>query len=175
MQLAGMRTHRLIPYSEEFLILTCPNTRTKYAKLDAARGVVVNGLRYYHPLMRFSKEAGKPVEVRYEPFDMSRAYALFGFRNTSGQLARRGRDIHFARYHVENKEERIAFVAALKYLLERVPLEVDLNTSLSRWRWWATGCVGCIGVLKDWLVDIVAATLIQNGTSLTEVVLTRTR
>ena len=76
MQLAGMRTHRLIPYSEEFLILTCPTTRTKYAKLDAARGVVVNGLRYYHPLMRFSKEAGKPVEVRYEPFDMSRAYAF---------------------------------------------------------------------------------------------------
>jgi len=76
MQLAGMRTHRLIPYSEEFLILTCPTTRTKYAKLDAARGVVVNGLRYYHPLMRFSKEAGKPVEVRYEPFNMSRAYAF---------------------------------------------------------------------------------------------------
>jgi len=101
-------------------------------------------------------------------------YALFGFRNTSGQLARRGRDIHFARYHVEDKEERIAFVAALKYLLERVPLEVDLNTSLSRWRWWATGCVGCIGILKDWLVDAVAAMLIQNGTSLTETVLTRT-
>ncbi|GHO90189.1 hypothetical protein KSF_002370 [Reticulibacter mediterranei] len=59
-------------------------------------------------------------------------YALFGFRNMSGQLARRGRDIHFARYHVDNKEERIAFVAALKYLLERVPLEVDLNASLSR-------------------------------------------
>src|SRR5712691_4273659 len=38
-------------------------------------------------------------------------YALFGFRNTSGQLARRGRDIHFARYHVEDKEERKAFVA----------------------------------------------------------------
>lgn len=36
----------------------------------------MNGLRYYHPLMLFSKEAGKPVEVRYEPFDMSRAYAF---------------------------------------------------------------------------------------------------
>jgi hypothetical protein len=101
-------------------------------------------------------------------------YALFGFRNTSGQLARRGRDIHFARYHVEDKEERIAFVAALKYLLERVPLDVDLNTLLSRWRWWASGCVGCIGVLKDWLVDAVAATLVQKGTSLTEEILTRT-
>ncbi|WP_040447110.1 hypothetical protein [Ktedonobacter racemifer] len=69
---------------------------------------------------------------------------------------------------------KFTFVAALKYLLERVPLEVDLNTSLSRWRWWATGCVGCIGILKDWLVDAVAATLIQNGTSLTEAVLTAT-
>src|SRR6266571_614275 len=67
-------------------------------------------------------------------------YALFGFRNTSGQLARRGRDIHFARYHVENKDERTDFVAALKYLL----------------------------------VDAIAATLVQKGTSLTEAILTRT-
>ncbi len=101
-------------------------------------------------------------------------YVLFGFRNTSGQLARRGRDIHFARYHVEDKEERTAFVAALKYLLERIPLEVDVPALLSRWRWWASGCVGCIGVLKDWLVDGVAATFVQNGTSLTEEILTRT-
>jgi putative transposase len=76
MQLAGMRTHRLIPYSEEFLILTCPTTRIGSAKLDAARGVVVNGLRYYNPLMRFSREAGKQIEVRYEPFDMSLIYAF---------------------------------------------------------------------------------------------------
>jgi DNA polymerase III delta prime subunit len=101
-------------------------------------------------------------------------YALFGFRNTSGQLARRGRDIHFARYHMESKEERTAFVAALKYLLERVPLTCDLSALLSRWRWWASGSVGCIGVLKDWLVDAVAATLVQQGTSLTEDILTRT-
>jgi putative transposase len=76
MQLAGLRTHRLISYSEEFLILTCPTTRTRYAKLDAARGVVVNGLRYSHPLMRSSREVGSRVEVRYEPFDMSIAYAF---------------------------------------------------------------------------------------------------
>jgi DNA polymerase III delta prime subunit len=100
-------------------------------------------------------------------------YALFGFRNTSGQLARRGRDIHFARYHVEDKEERKAFVATLKYLLERVPLDVDLDALLSRWRWFAEGCIGCIGVLKDWLVDAVAATLAQKGTNLTEDILTR--
>lgn len=76
MQSAGMRTHRLIPYSEEFLMLTCPTTRTRSVKLDAIRGIVVNGLRYYHPLMRSSREAGKRVEVRYEPFNMGIAYAF---------------------------------------------------------------------------------------------------
>jgi hypothetical protein len=75
---------------------------------------------------------------------------------------------------VEDKEERTAFVATLKYLLERVPLEVDLDTLLSRWRWFAEGCVGCIGVLKDWLVDAGAATLAKSGTSLTEETLKRT-
>ncbi|MFL5653498.1 MAG: Mu transposase C-terminal domain-containing protein [Ktedonobacteraceae bacterium] len=76
MQKAGLRTHRLIPYSEEFLLLTCPSTRTGYAKVDRARGMVVNGLRYWNPLMRSSRDAGKSVPVRYEPFDMSIAYAF---------------------------------------------------------------------------------------------------
>ena len=75
-QLAGLRIHRLIPYSEEFLMLTRPTTRTGCAKVDAARGIVVNGLRYWNPLMRSSSDAGKNVPVRYEPFDMSRAYAF---------------------------------------------------------------------------------------------------
>jgi len=101
-------------------------------------------------------------------------YELFRFRNTRGQLARRGRDLHFARYHVERADERKEFVAAVKYLLERVPLEVDLDALLRRWRWFAEGSVGCIGNLKTWLVDAVAATLAQGGTRLTEAMLTRT-
>lgn len=101
-------------------------------------------------------------------------YALFGFRNTSGQLARRGRDVHFPRYHVASAEERKEFAGAVQYLLERVPLTCDVEALLKRWRWFAEGSVGCIGVLKDWLVDAVTATLAQGGTSLTEEMLTRT-
>src|SRR5256714_8446347 len=101
-------------------------------------------------------------------------YELFRFRNTRGQLARRGRDLHFARYHVERADERKEFVAAVKYLLERMPLSCDPDALLKRWRWFAEGSVGCIGNLKTWLVDAVAATPAEGGTSLTEAMLTRT-
>jgi len=98
MQLAGMRLHRLIPYSEEFLLLTCPSTRTGCAKLDGARGIVVNGLRYWNPLMRSSPEAGTCVPVRYEPFDMSIAYAF-----VDGQWLRCTADAFF---QVQGRSER---------------------------------------------------------------------
>jgi hypothetical protein len=101
-------------------------------------------------------------------------YPLFTFRNTSGQLARRGRDLHFPRYHVERAEERQEFVGALKYLLERVPLTCDLDALLKRWRWFAEGSLGCIGILKTWLVDAVAAALTTGSTTLTEDILSRT-
>ncbi len=75
-QLAGIRTHRLIPYSEEFLMLTRPTTRTGVAKIDPSRGIMVNGLRYWNPLMRSPQVSGTSVPVRYEPFDMSVTYAF---------------------------------------------------------------------------------------------------
>jgi len=43
MQLAGLRTHRLLPYAEAFLLLTCPSTRTGSAQVERARGIVVHG------------------------------------------------------------------------------------------------------------------------------------
>jgi putative transposase len=76
MKLAGMRTHCLTHYTEEFLQLTCPTTRTGCAKLDGKHGVIINGLHYHHPLMNESEDVGKCVPVRYEPFNMARAYAF---------------------------------------------------------------------------------------------------
>ena len=76
MQLAGGRLHRLIPYSDEFLMLTRPTTRTGHAKVDPSRGLTVNGLHYWHPTLRQPQVAGSAVPVRYEPFDMSVVYAF---------------------------------------------------------------------------------------------------
>src|SRR5712691_2239944 len=94
-------------------------------------------------------------------------YDLFEVRNLSGQAARRGRDVHFPRYHVARHEERQEFVGALRYLLAQVPLACDVDGLLAHWRWFAEGSIGCIGILRDWLVDTVAALLLEGGTTLT--------
>lgn len=76
MYLAGERPHRLIAYSEDFLMLTRPTTRTGQAKIFPSRGITVNSLHYWHEQMRSPQVWGKTVPVRYEPYDMGVAYAF---------------------------------------------------------------------------------------------------
>lgn len=101
-------------------------------------------------------------------------YDLFDFRSLSGQAGRRGRDLHFSRYHVEDDDERDAFVGALRDLLEALPLACDINALLlSHWQWFAEATLGCIGILSDWLTDTTAAILVKGGTVLTQEELTK--
>ncbi len=94
-------------------------------------------------------------------------YALCDFRNLEGQSARRGRDVHFPRYHLDDPTERMEYIGALRYLLERIPLTCDMPTFLERWRWFGELSLGCIGILKGWLLETVAATLAEGQTALT--------
>jgi len=94
-------------------------------------------------------------------------YELFDFRNLNGQAARRGRDVHFPRYRVERKDERLEFVGALRYLLAHVPLACDVESLLGRWRYLAETSIGCVGILRDWLVTTVAALISEGQTTLT--------
>jgi hypothetical protein len=101
------------------------------------------------------------LHILVGPFD------LFDFRNLNGQAARRGREIYFPRYHVEQLAERQEFVGAVRYLLERVPLTRDVADLLGRWRWMAEASLGCVGILRDWLLETISTTLEEGGTSLT--------
>ncbi len=94
-------------------------------------------------------------------------YDLYDFRNLSGQAARRGRDVYFPRYHLEIKTECEEFAGALRYLLERVPLPCDVESLLSQWHWFAEWSIGCIGILRDWVVDTVAALYEEGATTFT--------
>jgi len=78
MRLAGSRSHRLIAYSDEFVMQTRPTTRTGTVKVHPARGIRVNGLHYWHDSMQTSQVAGQTVPVRYEPYDMGIVYAYIG-------------------------------------------------------------------------------------------------
>lgn len=76
MQLAGARSHRIIPYSDAFLMQTRPTTRTGVAKIHASRGITVNGLQYWNERMHAADIAGHSVPVRFEPYDMGVVFAF---------------------------------------------------------------------------------------------------
>jgi hypothetical protein len=93
-------------------------------------------------------------------------YELLDFRNLSGQTARRGQDIHFPRYQVQQEADQIAFQRALRGLLEQMALQMDLQDLMNHWFYFYERSIGCIGVLKDWLVRTLAATLYSGAATL---------
>jgi hypothetical protein len=86
-------------------------------------------------------------------------YDLLDLRNLSSQAARRGHDIHFPRYQFQQEADQIAFQRTLRGLLEHVPLQMDLQDLMNHWYYFYERSIGCIGVLKDWLVRTLSDAL----------------
>jgi len=86
-------------------------------------------------------------------------YDLLDFRNLNGQAARRGQDLHFPRYQFQHEADRRAFQGALHSLLQQIPLDVDRQDLMNQWFYCYERSIGCVGVLKDWLVRAVASAL----------------
>jgi AAA domain len=94
-------------------------------------------------------------------------YELLALRNLNGQTARRGLEIHFPRYQFQHQPDQEAFQRALLTLLQHVPLEVDVESLVvNHWSYFYERSIGCIGVLKDWLVRAVAASLADKAPTL---------
>jgi hypothetical protein len=93
-------------------------------------------------------------------------YELLNFRNLSGQASRRGLDLHFPRYLYQNEQDRQDFQSALLALLRQVPLNVDVNELMQHWLYFYERSLGCVGVLKDWLIRAVAAALDDGNDTL---------
>src|SRR5262249_55303888 len=88
-------------------------------------------------------------------------------RTLGGKAPRRSLDILFARYHFQQEQDRRDFQAVLLALLKQVPLNVDLDTLMQHWSYFYEHSIGCVGVLKDWLVRAVAAALHDGSDNLT--------
>jgi hypothetical protein len=71
----GERSHLFIPYSEAFKLTTLPTTKKGTARVRPNAGISVNYIVYWCDEFRRPEIEGSDVPVRYDPFDLSRAYA----------------------------------------------------------------------------------------------------
>jgi putative transposase len=72
---AGEHTQKLIPYNSDFLMFTLPTTSKGTAKVQPGRGVKIKNIYYWSDAFRDPTIESNQVQVRYDPFDSSLAYA----------------------------------------------------------------------------------------------------
>jgi DNA polymerase III delta prime subunit len=93
-------------------------------------------------------------------------YELLPLRNLNGQAARRGLEIHFPRYQFQHEPDQQAFQRTLLTLLQQIPLKVEIKLLVDQWSYFYERSIGCIGILKDWLVRALAASLATGQSEL---------
>ena len=93
-------------------------------------------------------------------------YELLAFRNLSAQLSRRSIDIHFPRYRLVNPQDAKAFRTVLWYFEQQLPLREPPNL-VTEWEYLYERSVGCIGILKDWLMRALVSASRRDSDSLT--------
>ncbi|GAB1540691.1 hypothetical protein NUACC21_33600 [Scytonema sp. NUACC21] len=71
----GLRSHKIIPYDENFRIFTLPTTTKGTAKVVPNNGIKINNIYYWHNSFRSPEVEKTQVAVRYDPYDMGVAYA----------------------------------------------------------------------------------------------------
>src|SRR5439155_18183457 len=73
---AGARTHCAIDYDDTFRFFSLPTTLKGMAKVQPGSGVKINYLYYWSDEFRPATIEHTQVPVRYDPFDISLAYAF---------------------------------------------------------------------------------------------------
>lgn len=92
-------------------------------------------------------------------------YGLLDLTNLSGQLSRRSTHIHLPRYHCEKRKDLEAFQNILIMFQRHLPLPQEPNL-VDNYQYFYEGSVGCIGVLKDWLLRALGEALESNAKTL---------
>lgn len=72
---SGLRSHRLIPNTQDLTMLCLPSVPKDTAKINAGRGIKIGYIYYWSPAFRDPKLHRTDVPVRYDPNDKSVAYA----------------------------------------------------------------------------------------------------
>jgi hypothetical protein len=94
-------------------------------------------------------------------------YDLLAFRNLNGQLSRRSMNVHLARHRAEDPEDRQTFVNIVRSFEKELPFE-DRPDLVSDWEFLYARSLGCVGVLKEWLLRAVTVASRSGGHRLTK-------
>jgi hypothetical protein len=90
---------------------------------------------------------------------------LLAFRNLSGQLSRRCIDVHFSRYRADSKDDLETFKNVLRTFQAQMPIpSIDL---VQAWDFLYERSLGCVGILKEWLLRALTTALADGKTTLT--------
>ncbi|PAX59524.1 TnsA endonuclease N-terminal domain-containing protein [Brunnivagina elsteri] len=71
----GSRNGRLIPYDDNFRILTLPTTKKGKALVQPGKGIKIDNKYYWHQTFRDPQVERTLINVRYDPFNAGIAYA----------------------------------------------------------------------------------------------------
>lgn len=93
-------------------------------------------------------------------------YELLAFRNLSGQLSRRSTDIHLRRYRADSEADRGMFLNILLTFQRYLPLKEEPEL-IQHWEYLYEGSIGCVGILKDWLLRALVTSLTSGKETLT--------
>ena len=92
-------------------------------------------------------------------------YELLALRNLSGQLSRRSVELHFRRYQT-SRDDLHAFQNIVYSLQIHLPLVVEPDL-MKHWEYLYARSIGCVGILKDWLMRALEELLEENARTLT--------
>src|SRR6266702_1232370 len=132
------------------------------------RGRLLNNLHYVYSELVSDVLFQRSRAILYIMHILVGTYDLLSFTRLNGQTSQRGLPIHFPRYQLQREEDCTEFQAALLALLKKVPLWTDAETLVvEHWLYFYERCIGCVGVLKDWLLRAVSAALDEGCDTLT--------
>jgi hypothetical protein len=88
-------------------------------------------------------------------------YDIMPLRNLNGQLARRSLDIHFSRYDIRLAAEATQFRNVCWTFQNHIPL-LKTPDLVSHWEYLYERSIGCVGILKDWILSAYSIALQNN-------------
>lgn len=99
-------------------------------------------------------------------------YDLLHLTNLNGQLSRRSADIEFRRYRFDDPDDRHNFKGILQTFARHLPLPVKPDFVADD-QYFYERSLGCIGILKEWLVRSLADALSRDAVTIDRACLDR--